>query len=188
MAFAIIDGHIRQEGVYARISYDRDASTIRSLLTETHVAATDRRARFVGIQADTGAGGTVLRDLFTEDRGGYLEDVALLDLLVTARPGREVDALHAADGTLRECALANNSGGTVGSLRANLAGFACVGPPRRSPRLSNYSAVLIHIDEAGLPFFAIRRLFPNPVACAAQGATWMVRRALSQKAQGRRLG
>src|SRR4029077_986526 len=56
------------------------------------------RARFVGIEAYTGAGGTVLRDLFTEDRGGYLEDVALLDLLVTARLGREADALQAAEG------------------------------------------------------------------------------------------
>ena len=68
-----------------RLSYNRDASTIRRLLTETHVAATDRRAIFVGAEAYTEAGGTILRDLFTEDRGGYFEDVALLDLLVTWR-------------------------------------------------------------------------------------------------------
>jgi hypothetical protein len=52
------------------------------MLTETHVPATDRRARFVGVEAYTEAGGTILRDLFTEDRGGYLEDVALLNFLV----------------------------------------------------------------------------------------------------------
>lgn len=98
MAFAITDDQARQEGVYERLSYDRDASTIRRLLTETHVAATDRRARFVGLEAYIEAGGTVLRDLFTEDSGGYLEDVALLDLLVTARLGREADALRAAEG------------------------------------------------------------------------------------------
>lgn len=98
MAFAIIDDHARQEGVYERLSYNRDASTIRRMLTETHVAATDRRARFVGIEAYTEAGGTVVRDLFTEDRGGYLEDVALLDLLVTAKLGREADAVRAAEG------------------------------------------------------------------------------------------
>lgn len=98
MAFAITDDHARQEGVYERLSYNRDASTIRRVLTETHVAATDRRARFVGIEAYTEAGGTVLRDLFTEDRGGYLEDVALLDLLVTAKLGREADAVRAAEG------------------------------------------------------------------------------------------
>jgi ParB family transcriptional regulator, chromosome partitioning protein len=98
MAFALTEDHARQEAVFERLSYHRDASTIRRLLTETHVPATDRRARFVGIEAYVEAGGTVLRDLFTEDRGGYLEDVALLDLLVTARLGREADALRAAEG------------------------------------------------------------------------------------------
>ncbi|QOZ06896.1 chromosome partitioning protein ParB [Bradyrhizobium sp. CCBAU 51765] len=98
MSFAITDDQARQESVYERMSYDRDASTIRRLLTETHIAATDRRARFVGLEAYVEAGGTILRDLFTEDRGGYLEDVALLDLLVTARLGREADALRAAEG------------------------------------------------------------------------------------------
>ncbi|WP_193560923.1 ParB/RepB/Spo0J family partition protein [Bradyrhizobium sp. MOS001] len=98
MAFAISDDQARQEAVYERLSYERDATTIRRLLTETHVAATDRRSRFVGLEAYIEAGGTILRDLFTEDRGGYLEDVALLDLLVTARLGREADALRAAEG------------------------------------------------------------------------------------------
>ncbi|WP_316162846.1 ParB/RepB/Spo0J family partition protein [Bradyrhizobium sp. SZCCHNRI20481] len=98
MAFALTEDHPRQEAVFERLSYSRDAGTIRRLLTETHVPATDRRARFVGIEAYVEAGGTVLRDLFTEDRGGYLEDVALLDLLVTARLGREADRLRATEG------------------------------------------------------------------------------------------
>ncbi|MDA9395503.1 plasmid stablization protein ParB [Bradyrhizobium sp. CCBAU 45394] len=97
-AFAITDDHVRQEAVYERLSYNRDASTIRRLLMETHVPATDRRARFVGIEAYTEAGGTVLRDLFTEDRGGYLEDVALLDGLVTAKLDSEAEALREAEG------------------------------------------------------------------------------------------
>jgi ParB family transcriptional regulator, chromosome partitioning protein len=62
------------------------------------VAATDRRAVFVGVEAYAEAGGTILRDLFTEDRGGYFEDVALLDLLVTAKLGREADALREGEG------------------------------------------------------------------------------------------
>ena len=98
MAFAIAQDHARQEAVYERLSYNRDASTIRRLLTETHVAATDRRAVFVGAEAYTEAGGTILRDLFTEDRGGYYEDVALLDLLVTGKLGRVADALREAEG------------------------------------------------------------------------------------------
>jgi ParB family chromosome partitioning protein len=101
MAFAITEDHARQEAVFDRLSYNRDASTIRRLLTETNVAATDRRVRFVGIEAYTEAGGTILRDLFTEDRGGYLEDVALLDLLMTAKLGREADDLRAAEGPRR---------------------------------------------------------------------------------------
>jgi ParB family transcriptional regulator, chromosome partitioning protein len=98
MAFAITEDHARQEAVYGRLSYNRDASTIRRLLTETHVAATERRAVFVGVEAYTEAGGAILRDLFTEDRGDYFEDVALLDLLVTAKLGREADALREAEG------------------------------------------------------------------------------------------
>ena len=98
MAFAIAQDHARQEAVYERLSFNRDASTIRRLLTETHVAATDRRAVFVGVEAYTEAGGTILRDLFTEDRGGYFEDVALLDLLVTGKLGRAADALRETEG------------------------------------------------------------------------------------------
>lgn len=98
MAFAITEDHARQEAAYERLSYNRDASTIRRLLTETHVAATDRRAIFVGAEAYAEVGGTILRDLFTEDRGGYFEDVALLDLLVMAKLGREATALQEAEG------------------------------------------------------------------------------------------
>ncbi|WP_457488906.1 ParB/RepB/Spo0J family partition protein [Tardiphaga sp. P5_C10] len=98
MAFAITEDHARQEAAFERLSYNRDASTIRRLLTETHVAATDRRAIFVGAEAYTEVGGTILRDLFTEDRGGYFEDVALLDLLVMAKLGREATALQEAEG------------------------------------------------------------------------------------------
>ena len=98
MAFAITEDHARQEAAYERLSHNRDGSTIRRMLTETNVAATDRRAVFVGAEAYTEAGGTILRDLFTEDRGGYFEDVALLDLLVMAKLGREANALMEADG------------------------------------------------------------------------------------------
>ena len=98
MAFAITEDHARQEAAYERLSHNRDASTIRRMLTETNVAATDRRAIFVGADAYTEVGGTILRDLFTEDRGGYFEDVALLDMLVVAKLGREANALMEAEG------------------------------------------------------------------------------------------
>jgi ParB family chromosome partitioning protein len=98
MAFAITEDHARQEAAFERLSYNRDASTIRRLLTETHVAATDRRAVFVGAEKYTEVGGTILRDLFTEDRGGYFEDVALLDMLVVAKLGREANAVMETEG------------------------------------------------------------------------------------------
>ena len=98
MAFAITEDHARQEAAFERLSFNRDASTIRRLLTETHVAATDRRAIFVGAEKYTEVGGTILRDLFTEDRGGYFEDVALLDMLVMAKLGREANAVMEAEG------------------------------------------------------------------------------------------
>ena len=81
VAFALIDDHDRQEEIYTRLSYSRDPVTIRRMLTETNVAATDRRAVFVGHEAYSEAGGAILRDLFTDDRGGYFEDAALLDRL-----------------------------------------------------------------------------------------------------------
>jgi ParB family chromosome partitioning protein len=70
----------------------------RRRIVRRRLKPTDRRAVFAGVEAYTEAGGTILRDLFTEDRGGYFEDVALLVLLVTAKLGREADALREAEG------------------------------------------------------------------------------------------
>ncbi|WP_273728926.1 ParB N-terminal domain-containing protein [Brucella gallinifaecis] len=85
MAFAITDDHVRQEQVFENLHYNKDPSIIRRDLIRTHVQATDRKAVFVGPEAYTEAGGTIIRDLFTEDRGGYYDDPALLDQLVLAK-------------------------------------------------------------------------------------------------------
>ncbi|MGC2087175.1 MAG: ParB/RepB/Spo0J family partition protein, partial [Bradyrhizobium sp.] len=98
VAFALIDDHARQETIYDRLSYSRDPVTIRRMLTETNVAATDRRAVFVGHEAYTEAGGTILRDLFTEDRGGYFEDAALLDRLALEKLQRVAATLQETEG------------------------------------------------------------------------------------------
>ncbi len=82
MVFTLTEDHARQEQVYDNLSYNHEPSQIRRDLTRTHVQATERRALFVGAEAYAEAGGTILRDLFTEDRGGYFEDVDLLDRLV----------------------------------------------------------------------------------------------------------
>ncbi|MGB8841417.1 MAG: ParB/RepB/Spo0J family partition protein [Aliidongia sp.] len=80
-AFAISEDHDRQEQVYHRLSWNKEPQIIRRLMTESHIRAGDRRAVFVGADAYAEAGGTILRDLFAEDGGGYFEDGALLDRL-----------------------------------------------------------------------------------------------------------
>jgi len=98
MAFAITEDHTRQEQVYANLSWNRDASTIRRDLTKANVAATERRAIFIGAQAYTEAGGNIIRDLFTEDRGGFYEDAALLDRLVIDKLEKIAADIQAAEG------------------------------------------------------------------------------------------
>ncbi|QOF73405.1 ParB/RepB/Spo0J family partition protein [Aminobacter sp. SR38] len=97
-AFAITDDHARQEQVYANLHYNRDASIIRRDLTANNVPATDRRAVFIGAEAYQKAGGTIIRDLFTEDRGGYFEDAALLDELVRKELEKIAQRLRKAEG------------------------------------------------------------------------------------------
>ena len=85
MAYAVSEDHARQEQVLEQLGPDRPAYLIRRTMTETKVTATDRRAIFVGAEAYGEAGGTILRDLFTEDGGGWFEDPALLDRLVAEK-------------------------------------------------------------------------------------------------------
>ncbi|PRD43045.1 chromosome partitioning protein ParB [Phyllobacterium phragmitis] len=87
MAFTVNPDHARQEQVWEAIqhSWNRQPWHIRQMLTETTVLASDRRALFVGVDAYVAAGGTVLRDLFKADDGGWLEDVPLLDKLVSEK-------------------------------------------------------------------------------------------------------
>lgn len=98
MAFAIVDDPARQEQVYENLSWNKDPSTIRRDLTRMHIAATERRAIFVGAEAYMEAGGVILRDLFTEDRGGFYEDAALLDRLVIEKLEGIAEAVKAAEG------------------------------------------------------------------------------------------
>ncbi len=85
MAYAVSEDHARQEQVLEQLGTDRPPYLIRRAMTETKVTATDRRAVFVGAEAYGEAGGTILRDLFTEDGGGWFEDPALLDRLAAEK-------------------------------------------------------------------------------------------------------
>jgi ParB family chromosome partitioning protein len=82
MAFCVSADQDRQRQVFEQIGPHTPAYAIRRAMTEAKVRVDDRRVRFVGVEAYAEAGGEVLRDLFTEDGGGWLEDVVLLDRLV----------------------------------------------------------------------------------------------------------
>ncbi len=95
MAFTVNPDHGRQVQVWDAVknSWNKEPYSIRRMLTETSVRASDRRAVFVGVDAYEAAGGVVLRDLFQGDDGGWLEDPALLDRLVAAKLQAEAEAL-----------------------------------------------------------------------------------------------
>jgi len=97
MAFTVNPDHQRQEQVWEAVqhSYNRQPWHIRQLLTETTIPASDKRARFVGIDAYVAAGGAVLRDLFEDDDGGWLADPALLHRLVSEKLKTVADEIAA---------------------------------------------------------------------------------------------
>lgn len=99
-AFTVSDDHARHEQVWESLSrvYNKEPNYIRRLLTETAVRANDRRAVYVGIEAYEAAGGVVMRDLFEQDQGGWLNDPALLEQLVFEKLKADAEALKAEEG------------------------------------------------------------------------------------------
>jgi ParB family chromosome partitioning protein len=98
MAFAVSEDHARQQQVLEQLGGHRPPYLIRRAMTEAKVSASDRRAIFVGAEAYLGAGGTILRDLFTEDDGGWFEDAGLLDRLVSDKLTDIADDVRRAEG------------------------------------------------------------------------------------------
>lgn len=97
MAFTVSGDHERQEQVFERLqqSYDKQPYVIRRMLTEGAVRASEKRAQFIGIDRYVAAGGTILRDLFQGDDGGWLQDVALVDMMVAEKLREESQAIAA---------------------------------------------------------------------------------------------
>ena len=97
MAFTVNGDHARQEQAFEQLSHSsyKEPHVIRRMLTEGAVRASDKRAQFIGADAYLAAGGTILRDLFQGDDGGWYQDAALLDLLVSERLRDEAIALGA---------------------------------------------------------------------------------------------
>jgi ParB family chromosome partitioning protein len=97
MAFCLADDHKRQEEVWAALKahWNKGPAEIRRMLTERTVQADDRRAVFIGAEAYKAAGGIIIRDLFDEDEGGYLQDVPLLERLVGEKLAAEAETIRA---------------------------------------------------------------------------------------------
>ncbi|TXT43545.1 MAG: chromosome partitioning protein ParB family [Methylocystaceae bacterium] len=123
MAFCVTDDHARQEEVW-------DA-----------VKAGDKRAVFVGVAGYEAAGGVILRDLFQQDHGSWLQDVALLDRLAREKLAEAADALRAEGWKWSEIAVDFPYGHTNG-LRRLPATYA----PVSEEQQARYDAALAEYD------------------------------------------
>ena len=97
-AFTAHPDHERQEQVWEAVkqTHRDEPWQIRDMLTETTVPSSDKRARFIGLDAYLAAGGPVLpRYLFDDDEDGWLEDVKLLDRMVAEKLKAAADEVAA---------------------------------------------------------------------------------------------
>lgn len=113
MAYTVTDDHRKQMKVFQSLQnwQNDDPSTIRAALTEKMIEASDKLARFVGLEVYRDAGGSTREDLFGEEV--FLEKPALLHKLaegklngirkeleaegwgwVEINPDRDYDAIH----------------------------------------------------------------------------------------------
>ena len=95
MAFTVSADHTHQEQVWESIQHgwSKEPYQIRRTLTENTARAADRRVRFVTVEAYEDAGGTVMRDLFQDDDGGWVENVPLLERLVADKLKAEAETI-----------------------------------------------------------------------------------------------
>lgn len=91
-AYAATPDHERQSYVFEQMRHGYNSSnpdSIRRMMTQATVSASDRRALFVGEEAYIAAGGRIERDLFTEDAGARWLDIAILERLACEKMDRE---------------------------------------------------------------------------------------------------
>jgi ParB family transcriptional regulator, chromosome partitioning protein len=87
-AYAATPDRERQAFVFEQISRSYMAQhpdSIRRMMTQATVSASDRRARFVGEEAYVTGGGRIERDLFSDEDGARWLDIALLERLATEK-------------------------------------------------------------------------------------------------------
>lgn len=97
MAFCVTDSQERQEQIWKRVKDQSyiNVFSLKQMLMEETVPATDKRAVFVGLDAYVKAGGNINQDLFDAAHEGYLTDVDLLNRLANEKLEREAEKLKA---------------------------------------------------------------------------------------------
>lgn len=87
-AYAATPDQERQAFVFEQVANSYMASSpdsIRRMMTQATVSASDRRARLVGEEAYVAGGGRIERDLFSDEDGTRWLDIALLERLATEK-------------------------------------------------------------------------------------------------------
>lgn len=98
MAFTVSDSHQQQQKVYTELYGDGSLSAwrIRRELTSGMAeVGRDKMAKFVGVDAYEAAGGTIVRDLFSEREDGYMTDADLLKRLYDEKVEQAVEEVEA---------------------------------------------------------------------------------------------
>ncbi|MCC6206448.1 MAG: ParB/RepB/Spo0J family partition protein [Hyphomicrobiales bacterium] len=95
-AFTVSDDHEAQERVFNDLpAWNMHPRSIKEALTEGEIPASDKRVRFVGLEAYAEAGGALRRDLFDPENGGTILDASLLDRMVAGKLEAVADELRA---------------------------------------------------------------------------------------------
>jgi ParB family chromosome partitioning protein len=97
-AYAANSDHERQAHVFELMSRGYGGAhpdSVRRMMTQSTVRASDRRARFVGDDAYVAAGGRVERDLFSDDEEACWLDIALLERMASEKLEEEASRVAA---------------------------------------------------------------------------------------------
>jgi ParB family chromosome partitioning protein len=152
-AYAATPDQERQALVFEQMSHGYGAAhpdSIRRMMTQATVSASDRRARLVGEEAYVAAGGRIERDLFADDAATRWLDIAILERL----------ACEKMEGLAAEAAAEAGLGWVRPTLdhwlgSAQTAGLRRVPvetPPLTEEQSTTVDALEAEIEELGLGF------------------------------------
>lgn len=85
MVFVIIEDYVWQEQVFEGLYYNCELWIICCDMIVVNVFVVDWCVVFVGVDVYVEVGGNIICDLFSEDWGGFFEDVGLFDMFVVEK-------------------------------------------------------------------------------------------------------